>query len=151
MSVNEKTTSDRAVACFHDGFNCAQAVLSAFGPSQGLDENACLKVACAFGAGMGRMQQVCGAVTGAFMVLGLKYGKGRGDGEERKSNTYDLVREFARRFEERHGSLLCGALLGCDITTAEGLARAREQGLFVSRCEIFVRDAALILDGILDR
>jgi C_GCAxxG_C_C family probable redox protein len=149
MNDNGMLNALKAVEYFRNGYNCAQSVLAAYGPRLGLDEDTCLKVACSFGAGMGRMQHDCGAVTGAFMALGLRYGKGSGDGEEKKSRTYDFVREFARRFEEMHGSINCLALLECDITTESGHLRAKELGLFQSRCEAYVRDASRILDGML--
>jgi len=138
-----------AVARFRSGYNCAQSVLSAYGPLLGMDEDACLRVACPFGAGMGRLQLTCGAVTGAMMVIGLKCGKGPGDGEEKKAGTYGLVREFIGRFEAMHGTASCRDLLGCDINTEAGYALAAEQNLFAERCEAFVRDAALIVEELL--
>jgi C_GCAxxG_C_C family probable redox protein len=150
MSSGGMTNADRAVDCFRNGFNCAQAVASTYGPLLGLDEDTCLKIACPFGGGMGRLQHVCGAVTGAFMVLGLRHGKGIGDGEERKAKSYELVRELARRFEEMNDSVICRSLLECDITTESGHQRAKEQGLFQTRCEKYVRDASIILDDMLD-
>jgi C_GCAxxG_C_C family probable redox protein len=75
---------ERAVYCFNQGFSCSQAVLSTYGPKFELDPELALKVSGAFGAGMGRMGETCGAVTGAFMVIGLKYGKTRVEDEETK-------------------------------------------------------------------
>jgi len=143
------SNSDAAAATFDGGFNCAQAVLATFGPQFGLDRTLALRVAQGFGGGMGgQMGETCGAVTGAFMVLGLQSAK-TGPGEDAaKQENCRLVNEFARRFRERHGSLLCRDLLGCDISTPEGMRQAREQGLFKSRCPDFVRTAAEILDDL---
>lgn len=150
MNGEGMTIADKAVDLFRNGFNCAQSVAASYGPLLGLDEDTCLRIACPFGGGMGRMQHVCGAVTGAFMVLGLSYGKGIGEGEERKARSYDLVREFSHRFEEINGSVVCRTLLECDISTESGLEQARELGLFHTRCEKFVKDASLLLEDMLD-
>ena len=150
MSDSGMPNVERAVEYFRTGYNCAQAVFSTYGTLMGLDADTCLKVACPFGGGMGRMQHDCGAVTGAFMAIGLRHGKGTGDGEEKKSRTYGLVREFARRFEEKHGSINCRSLLECDITTESGHLRAKELGLFQTRCEKYVRDASIILEEMLE-
>jgi C_GCAxxG_C_C family probable redox protein len=86
--------SDEALECFKGGFNCAQAILSTYGQPYGLDRGASLRVALGFGAGMGRLGETCGALTGAFMVLGLKHGGGDAPYPTRKENAYAAVREF---------------------------------------------------------
>ena len=141
---------ERALSCFEEGFSCSQAMLSTYGPELGLDRETALMVATAFGGGMGRMGATCGAVTGAFMVIGLKYGRTRVEDEETKEKAYSLVREFADRFESRNGSIVCRELLGYDIGTPEERELAREQGLFASLCPRFVRDAAEIIERILE-
>ena len=141
--------SEKALSCFRDSFNCSQAILSTYGPIFGVDHDTCLKIACPFGAGMGRMQEVCGAVSGAFMVIGLKYGRYQLEDTESKDNTYGLVREFAGRFIKLHGSISCSTLLGCDITTDEGMQEAKEKNIFVEKCEKYVRDSAEILEEML--
>ena len=83
-----------AVLCFEEGFSCSQALLSTYGPELGLDREIALKVATALGGGMGRMGETCGAVTGAFMVIGLKYGTTRGEDEDAAEKACSLVREF---------------------------------------------------------
>ena len=131
-----------AVARFAQGCNCAQAVLAAYAPQFGLEPEIALRLAAPFGGGMARMGETCGAVTGAFLVIGLQSG-------EAKEETYQLVREFVRRFAARHGSIRCRELLGCDLSTPEGLQLAREQGLFSTRCRGFVRDSAEIVSELL--
>ncbi|MBN1889633.1 MAG: C_GCAxxG_C_C family protein [Thermoflexales bacterium] len=145
------TRVERARECFAKGFNCAQAVISAYGPELGLEREMALRVAGAFGGGMGRMGHTCGAVSGAFMVIGLKYGKAHEDDDEAqtKEKAYALVREFTARFAARHGTITCNELLGCDISTPEGHRRASEMGLF-TRCPQFVQDAVEILELIIN-
>lgn len=93
---------EQAVSSFKEGFSCSQAVFSTYSMELGLDRETALKVAAPFGVGMGRMGETCGAVTSAFMVLGLKYGRIKAEDEETKEKTYDLVREFVKRFESRN-------------------------------------------------
>jgi len=139
-----------AVSCFQEGFSCAQAMLSAYGPQYGLDRELALKVAGAFGGGMGHMGHVCGAVTGAFMVIGLKYAKTHPEDDETRDKAYSLVQEFTERFQAHNGSIVCRELLGCDISTPAALEMAREKGLFETLCPGLVQDAAEIIEDILE-
>jgi C_GCAxxG_C_C family probable redox protein len=109
-----------------------------------MEREAALAVALGFGGGMARMQRTCGAVTGAIMLIGLRYGTD--GGPDAKKRCYEKVRELVGRFEERHGSSECRALLGLDLGTPEGVARAHEScGRFV---EDAVRDVApTVLDS----
>ncbi len=145
--MNQK---EQAISCFAQEFSCAQAILSTYGPQLGLERELALRVAGAFGAGMGCMGNTCGAVTGAFMLIGLKHGKTRSEDVESKERTYQLVGEFTEAFESRHGSIICRELLGCSIETPEQRALAREKGLFVTLCPRFVHDAAEIIEQILE-
>lgn len=139
-----------AVICFEEGFNCSQAVLSTFGPALGLDRDTALKVAAAFGGGMAGRGETCGAVSGALMGIGLKYGRTRSDDEEAKERAYGLAENFMKEFESRHGSVLCRDLLGYDISTPEGLASAGQENLGTTLCPNFVGDAAEILEELLE-
>ena len=98
---------------------------------------------------MGRMGETCGAVTGALMVIGLKYGKTKAGDEGARDKTYELVGEFVARFKDHHGSIACRELLGCDLSNPEGLKTAKEKGLFDNLCPQFVQDATEILEEIL--
>ncbi len=140
---------ERAISSFKEGFNCAQAIFSTYGEQLGLNREISLKVSGAFGGGMGRMGEVCGAVTGAFMVIGLKYGKTKAEDEETKEKCYSLVKEFVYKFKERNGSILCRELLGYDINTPEGLELIKRENLFSTRCPKFVQDSAEIIEEIL--
>ena len=137
-----------AVASFKAGFSCSQAVLSAFAPDLDLERQTALRLASAFGGGMARMAQTCGAVTGALMVIGLKHGHVTAEDKATKEMTYALVREFVDQFRARNTSLLCRELLGCDIGTPEGMQLFREKGLSSSICPRLIRDAAEILEQL---
>lgn len=141
---------ESAVICFEEGFSCSQAVLSTFGPALGLDRDTALKVAAAFGGGMAGRGETCGVVSGALMVIGLRYGRTRTDDEEANERAYTLAQEFVKEFESRNGSVFCRDLLGYDISTPEGLGSARQENLRTTRCINFVRGAAEILEELLE-
>jgi C_GCAxxG_C_C family probable redox protein len=126
--------------------NCAQSVLTAFSDELGLDRSLALKLTMGFGGGMGRTGRTCGAVTGAYMVLGLKYKYQADKPQENKDRVYQLIREFDEKFKQIHGSTLCRELLNCDVSTPEGSAAANEKGLFVSLCPKFVKTAVEIVE-----
>lgn len=138
-----------AVDCFRKGFNCAQAVLSAYGTSPELGRKAALKIATPFGAGMARMGKTCGAVTGAFMAIGMKHGRfARGDVAAR-DRTYELMHEFVDRFTAKHGTIVCKELIGYDVAVPEQLKKAEDEGVFCDICPGFVQDAAELLEELL--
>ncbi len=144
--------SDLAVRRFQEGRNCAQAVLSSFCPGLRLGGGAALRVACGFGGGMGRRGEVCGAVSGAIMALGLRYGGGKRGGRAAVERTYRKVRELARGFERERGALRCRPLLGgCDLSTVRGHGRFRKRGLREKVCVPCVRTAARLLEELLGR
>ncbi|OGD24954.1 MAG: hypothetical protein A2Y69_12325 [Candidatus Aminicenantes bacterium RBG_13_59_9] len=138
-----------AVGIFEQGFSCSQAVLTAFSESLGLDREKALKISQPFGGGMASLGMTCGAVTGAMLAIGLKYGRTRPEDEEAKQKTYRLVRELLRRFEGRHGSVVCRDLIGVDLSAPDGHKLGAERGVFVNLCPGFVADAAQILEEIL--
>jgi C_GCAxxG_C_C family probable redox protein len=140
---------DAAISQLSSGFNCSQAILSTYGEAFCLDNSTALKLAAGFGGGMGGMGRTCGAVTGAFLVIGLEYGNADASDAESKQNTYRLVREFTKRFEAKNGSSQCKDLLKFDIGTPEGYTAAKEQKLFSKICPKIVADAAEILEAIL--
>ena len=140
---------EMAVSTFREGFNCAQAVLTAFSGRFGLSREQALRLSAGFNGGMGRMGLTCGAVTGAFMALGLKAGATRADDSQAKLKTQELVRTFSKRFCERHRALSCRELIGNDISTAEGFEQAKKAGVFTDLCPRFVRDAAEIVEELI--
>ncbi|MEA1958503.1 MAG: C-GCAxxG-C-C family protein [Chloroflexota bacterium] len=141
--------AEQALSSFKEGFSCSQAVFAAYAVEMGVDRETALKISQAFGGGMGNMGETCGAVTGAFIVIGLKYGRTRVDDVEAKRKTYELVRDFVGKFKQRNGTILCRELLGCDIGTPRGRRYIEEKGLTATICPNFVRDAAEILEEIL--
>jgi C_GCAxxG_C_C family probable redox protein len=144
------SSAEQAVTCFRGGINCAQALLSTYGPRFGLDQEHALRVSGAFGSGMG-LGDTCGAVTGALMVIGLKYARIKGGVYLSREKTYDVAAEFITRFRERNSTVVCRELLGCDISTREGFKEAKKEKYFKKRCPKYVQDAAEILEEILAR
>ena len=140
---------NEAVSCFKEGFSCSQAVLSAFSEDFGLDRDIALKIATAFGGGMARMGKTCGAVTGAFMVIGLKYGRTKTEDEKTQNKAYALVQEFVKRFESQNGSIECKELLGYDISIPEELEKVNKENICEKICPPFVQNAVEILEQIL--
>ena len=129
-----------AEALHLQGFNCSQAVFSTLAEPLGLDRSTALKIASTFGGGIGRTGETCGAVTGALMALGYQSGFSEPD-PQAKEQVYALAREFMRRFQKRHGALACKALIGIDLSTPEGLQKAREQAVFKTKCTQFITGA----------
>ena len=122
-------------------------MLAGFGEPFGLTRDQAFKIARAYGAGMGT-GGICGAVTGAYMILGFLVGE---DADERRARfkTYEMVSEFTRRFEARRGTIICRTLLnGIDLGTDAGRKEAMEKNLFREVCPGFVRDAGEILDEL---
>ena len=140
-----------AAALSREGFNCAQSVIGAYGPELGLSRDLAMGVAAGFGGGLGRTAGVCGAVSGAVMALGLRHGARAGADTDTKERAYALTKEFLARFTARHGTVRCRELLGVDIGTPEGLARARAEGMFKTLCPDFIRTAAELLEEMLER
>lgn len=140
---------ERSVSCFKQGFSCSQAVLSAFSDLFGLHRETALKISQAFGGGMARMGQTCGAVTGALMVIGLKYGRVKAEDVQARDKTYEIVKEFVKRFKSKNGSLICRELLRCDISTTQGMKTAEEKKLFDTLCPGLVQSASEILEQVL--
>lgn len=143
------TNAEHAVFLFRNGYNCAQSIFSTFGPLFGLDEDTCLKVACPFGGGMACIGNVCGAVTGALMVIGLFRGKGVDDDEECKAHSYKLVQSFIDDFQTRYGSIVCRDLIECDLRRTGEYERAKKEGIFSQKCENFVISSVEILEKML--
>ena len=140
----------KALDYFRSNFNCSQSVLAAFGPEYGLSGDQCLKIATAFGGGMGRQQHICGAITGALMVIGLRYGKGLNDPEESKRHTYRITNEFFDEFKRLNGSLNCLELLdGLNMNDPDDNKKIVERNYYSIRCEKYVSDAVNILSKIM--
>ncbi len=143
------SNADLAVACFQEEFLCSQAILSTFCQQFGLGRDTALKLTEGFGAGMAGLGMTCGAVTGAFMVIGLKHGRTEASDKESKFRTAELIREFTKRFTARQDSIICKEILGYEIDTAEKVRIVRDKGLFETICPQAIRHSAEILEEIL--
>ncbi|MFX0080757.1 MAG: C-GCAxxG-C-C family protein [Candidatus Hodarchaeota archaeon] len=141
---------EKAVSSFRGDFNCAQSILSTYGIQYGLNRDTALKLATGFGGGMARFGRTCGAISAAFMVIGLKYGMGINGKIKLKEKTYQLIREFSSQFQGIHGSLICRELLECDINTPEGKNYYSQNELFEKKCLQYVKNSAEILEKILE-
>jgi C_GCAxxG_C_C family probable redox protein len=139
---------DEAVDCFCRGAACSQAILGTYGPQFGLSHEQAMKLASGFAGGM-RLGETCGAVTGAFMVLGLKHAGANCDQRDGREAVYAAMRKYTTRFEQRNRVVICKDLLGCDISTPEGAKKATREGLFRTICPRLVQDAAEILEELL--
>lgn len=139
---------EKALKLFESKFNCAQAVFASFSKELGLDEKQALKIGGCFGSGM-RKGEVCGACTGALMVLGLKYGQCELGDIDSKLKSDDVCVRFLEEFEARNGSYICNELLSCDIRTKEGVEYALENNLFTEFCPKMVESATLIVEKII--
>lgn len=143
------TISETARANHATGSNCAQSVLCAFSEQVGFDKIAAHRLATCLGAGLGRRQLVCGAVSGGAMALGAALGNDTGADLEAKERCYALVDEFVGRIEAEFGSSSCATLLGVDLKTPEGRAAVKERGLDKSVCDrIIGRSAELAAELI---
>lgn len=141
MKVINMSNIEDAVQLFEDGFLCSQAVFAAFCEDLGLSKEHALRIAACFGSGM-RKGEVCGACTGALMVLGLKYGND-------KSKSDEMCDRFLDEFKARNGSYICRELLGCDIGTEEGVKYAKDNNLFKEFCPEMVESAARIVEDLI--
>jgi len=142
--------SECSKQCFFNGFNCAQSVFSTYCSELGLESEMALRIAGSFGGGMGHIGETCGAVTGAFMLIGLKHGKVNVEDNAAKEKTYALVQEFTRKFIAMHGSVKCSDLLGCDISIPGELENAAEKQLFSTICPNLVKDSSEIVEELLE-
>jgi C_GCAxxG_C_C family probable redox protein len=132
------------------GYNCAQSVLYSYSDDLQFDKNTALRLACGFGAGMGRKEEVCGAVTGGIIVIGLKYGRGITNDRSAGEGSYRLTRELMNRFEQNHGTYICRKLLNeCNLMTEEGQKYFKENDLLNKVCKECVRSVVQILEKIL--
>ncbi len=151
MSEEKKTRGDIAAELFMSGCNCAQAVLAAFDDVTGMDRETSLRVASTLGGGMCRLREVCGAVSGALIVLGLLEGEGTAGDHAKKAALYAKGQDFAAKFKEEMGALTCRELLelakkGADEPTPE---KRTEEYYHKRPCAEIVRFAADTLEGMI--
>ena len=139
---------DKAEEYFNNNFNCSQAVFATFATEAGLDEELALKIATQFGGGA-RKGEMCGAVSGALMVLGLKYGHFHAQDAEEKGRAYQIAEDFMNRFIEKKGTVVCRELLGYDVSKTDDMVKIKELNLFKTTCPEMIRCATEIVDEML--
>jgi len=140
---------NKADKLFHEHSNCAQAVLLTFAAEHGLDDPTAQKIASGFGGGIARLQETCGAMTGACMALGLAIGDSEPDPGKAKEATSAAIRVFQKRFIGLHGATSCRDLLQVDLNTEEGRAIHAQKNLRETVCTPCVRDAVMIVEELL--
>lgn len=142
-----KNRTEIAVSKFLEGYNCAQSVVYSFSDDLQLDKELALKIACGFGAGMGRKQEVCGAVTGGIIVIGAKYGRGDKDDRAVTEATYQKTRDLIDQFAGQHGAFSCRSLLGgCELTSEDGQRYFKENDLLNKVCKPCIQSVVEILE-----
>lgn len=143
------TCVEKANELFGKKFHCSQAVFAAFSEELGITEEQALKIGACFGSGM-RKGEVCGACTGALMALGLKYGQYTVEDKDSRLKTNEVTDKFMDEFKKENGSYMCKELLGCDLSTEEGIAIALEKKLFTEFCPKMVESATRIAEEIIN-
>lgn len=144
------TRKEKAMQCFLDGYNCSQCMILAFEDILDTDIKLALKIASPFGGGMGRLREVCGSVSGMFMVLGYLLGYNEPDDYEGKKVLYAHIQELARRYEESNGSIICRDLLGLTEKRQDSTPEPRTDAYYKNRpCTEKIGSAAEILETYL--
>ncbi|AEG59127.1 C-GCAxxG-C-C family protein [Desulforamulus ruminis] len=142
-------SSDKAVALMKSGFLCSQSVFSTLGEELGLEPKLALKMTTGLGAGIAGQGDICGAVSGAILAIGLKHGNHEGrSGMDGQHKTFFLTQELIHRIKIKHGCYTCKELTGIDFTKPEGMKRAQELGIGEKVCFHVIRDAVEIVKEI---
>ena len=145
------TRKEKAMQSFLDGYNCSQCMMLAFEDYLTIDIDTALKIASPFGGGMGRLREVCGSVSGMFMVLGFVKGYNEPGDYEGKKELYEHIQELARRYEEANGSIICRDLLGLTVQKEEAAPEKRTDEYYKKRpCAAKIGSAAEILEAYLN-
>lgn len=139
--------SEKAMNYFSEGYNCAQSLVLTFSDEIGLDKKTALMLSSSFGGGMGRLREVCGAVSGMFIVAGLLSGYTEPDDLSGKKEHYRLIQELAQKFREKNASIICRELIGnTDANPGSHVPEKRTEEYYKKRpCKELVGDAAEII------
>ena len=141
----------RAMELFKEGYNCSQAVILAFSDKYDIEESRAVKLASSFGGGMGRMREVCGAVSGMFMVAGLLYGYDDPKAKEEKAEHYARIQELAAKFTDINGSIVCRELLGLSQKKDDPTPSERTDEYYKKRpCEQLCGIAAALMEQYIE-
>lgn len=149
MKKQQNTHAEKAKELFKEGYNCSQAVLCAFCDETGLDFETSLKIASSLGGGMGRLREVCGAVSSMFIIAGIKYGYTGKDDDKKKEEHYALIQKLAEEFKNKNNSIICRDLLGLEKEGKDNPKpdRRTKEYYEVRPCEELVGDAAEIMEN----
>lgn len=141
------TRREKAMANFKKGYNCSQSIILAYQDMIPIDKSILSKMASSFGGGMGRLREVCGSVSGMFLIAGILYGYDEPETGQVKAEHYARIQELARRFEEKHGSIICREMLGLNVKHDVPVPEARTSEYYKKRpCAEIIGDAAEILE-----
>jgi C_GCAxxG_C_C family probable redox protein len=146
-----KSSDEKAIEAFRSGLNCAQSVVTAYSDKLNFDNNMAISISCGFGAGMGRLQETCGAVTGSYMVLGVYNCKKFTENKDRKEATYSMIQKFSDRFTNINGATDCMSLIKCDLKTEEGQLFFKENNLTENICEKCISDSVRIIEELMEK
>lgn len=142
-----ETHTKKAEDLFKQGYNCSQAVLGAYSEELGIDFKTLMQLSSSFGGGMGRLREVCGAVSAMFMIAGLKKGYFLPTDNEGKKNHYKLIQELAKKFKEKHQTIICRELLNLMEKESNPTPAERTEQYYKTRpCIKFVQEACNIVD-----
>ena len=148
VTLEESVYAQKAMKYFKEGYNCSQSVLLAFADCCEIDEKTAVRISSSFGGGMGRLREVCGAVSGMFMTAGLMYGYDDPADYQGKTDHYARIQELARRFEAENGSIVCRTLLGLDQGKDSYIPEKRTEEYYKKRpCGQLVGIAAMIMEN----
>ena len=139
--------SDKAIEYFKTGYNCSQSVFLTFAEDFGLDKETALKLSSSFGGGMGRLREVCGAVTAMFAIAGLKKGYTSPCDDEAKAKHYELIQSLAEKFKSEYNTIICRELLGLESGADSPIPSKRTEEYYQERpCELFIKTASEIIE-----
>lgn len=142
-----KNHSQKAVELFKQGYNCAQAVAGAYADEVGIDFETLIKLSSSFGGGMGRLREVCGAVSAIFLIAGLKKGYSIPNNDDVKQSHYELIQKLGHSFKDKNGSIICRELLNLDETESSPVPTKRTEEFYETRpCAKLIESACKILD-----
>ncbi len=147
IDVEHSLYGQKAKQLFFQGYNCTQSVFLAFADQYGLDKRTAMKLSSSFGGGMGRLREVCGAVSGMFLVAGILYGYDSPEDYEGKKEHYQRIQELAHEYRERNGSIVCRELLGLPKGKDTPIPEKRTEDYYKKRpCPDLVAMAAAIME-----
>ena len=141
--------SEIAAGYMKSGYNCAQAIIKAYAEDVGMKAEDAIRMAAVLGGGVGRNGHICGAVSGAALIIGMKFGTTDPSDFQTKEKAYNKANELLERFRAVNNSVLCKELIQYDMKNPEELKKARAAGIFQKKCPLFVASAGQILESII--